>query len=46
MEITNVYDCDFIFAELDLEIEECKINWSKAKLKQKIDLRFIYFYII
>lgn len=36
--LSNVFDCDFIFDELDLELEECNINWSKIKLKQKVDL--------
>ena len=38
LSVTNVHDCDFIFAELDLELEECNVNWSKVKLKQKVDL--------
>ena len=38
LNISNVYDCDFIFSELDLELEECNIYWSKEKLRAKVDL--------
>jgi len=38
LKISNVYDCDFIFAELDIELEECNTYWSKEKLRQKVDL--------
>jgi organic radical activating enzyme len=37
MKITNVLDCDFIFSELNLTLEECNIYWSKEKVRQKID---------
>ena len=38
LKITNVYDCDFIFSELDLKLEEIDTYWSKEKLRQKVDL--------
>ena len=39
MELTNVYDSDFVFSELDLDIKSySNITWSESKLKQKIDL--------
>ena len=39
MGLTNVYDSDFIFSKLDLELKSCSyVTWSEAKLKQKIDL--------
>ena len=41
--LTNVYDCDFIFAKLDLDLKECNVTWSETKLKQKID---IYMYSV
>ena len=34
---SKILDCDFIFAKLDLELSECDVNWSKEKIKQKID---------
>ncbi|MAI02489.1 MAG: hypothetical protein CMP40_01505 [Rickettsiales bacterium] len=37
LKITNVYDCDFIFSELNLTLEECNIYWSKEKVRQKVD---------
>ena len=37
--ITNVFDSDFVFSELNLDLESCKnISWSETKLKQKMDL--------
>jgi len=39
--LTNVYDCDFIFSKLDLDLKECNISWSENKLKSKIDL-YVY----
>ena len=39
--ITNVFDSDFLFEELDLEMSDLKklgVYWSKVKLKQKVDL--------
>jgi len=37
--ITNVYDSDFVFSELDLSLDKCQnITWSETKLKQKMDL--------
>ena len=36
--LINVYDCDFIFSKLDLDLNECNITWSETKLKSKIDL--------
>ncbi len=39
MGITNVYDSDFVFSELNLDIKSySNITWSESKLKQKIDL--------
>ena len=39
MGLTNVYDSDFIFSKLDLDLKSCSyVTWSEAKLKQKIDL--------
>jgi len=39
MGLTNVYDSDFIFSKLELDLESCKyVTWSKTKIKQKIDL--------
>jgi len=40
MGIKNVYDSDFLFEELDLEMEDLEsmgVYWSKVKIKQKID---------
>jgi len=37
MKITNVLDCDFIFSELNLTLEECNVYWSKEKIRQKVD---------
>ena len=36
--LTNVYDCDFIFSKLNLDLKNCNITWSETKLKSKIDL--------
>jgi len=36
--LTNVYDCDFIFSKLDLDLNQCNLTWSETKLKSKIDL--------
>ena len=41
--LTNVFDCDFIFSKLDLNLKECNVTWSETKLKQKID---IYMYSV
>ena len=39
MGLTNVYDSDFVFSELNLDIKSySNITWSESKLKQKIDL--------
>ena len=39
MGLTNVYDSDFIFSKLDLNLKSCSyVTWSETKLKQKIDL--------
>ena len=36
--LTNVYDCDFIFSRLEVDLKESNVIWSETKLKQKIDL--------
>ena len=37
--LTNVYDSDFVFSKLELDLEACKnVTWSETKLKQKKDL--------
>ena len=36
--LTNVYDCDFIFSRLEVDLKESNVSWSETKLKQKIDL--------
>jgi organic radical activating enzyme len=36
--LTNVYDCDFIFSKLDVDIKECNLTWTEANLKKEIDL--------
>jgi len=37
--ITNVFDCDFVFSKLDIDLKKCEqVTWSETKFKQKIDL--------
>jgi organic radical activating enzyme len=37
--ITNVFDCDFIFSKLDIDLKKCEqVTWSETRFKQKIDL--------
>ena len=37
--ITNVFDCDFVFSKLDIDLKKCKqVTWSETRFKQKIDL--------
>ena len=37
--LTNVYDSDFVFSKLELDLGACKnVTWSETKLKQKMDL--------
>ena len=38
MGFKNIFDSDFIFAELDIDQDECGVYWSDVKLKQKVDL--------
>ena len=34
--LTNVYDSDFVFSKLELDLGACKnVTWSETKLKQK-----------
>ena len=42
--LTNVYDCDFIFSKLDLDLNECNLTWSETKFKSKIDL-YMYLHL-
>ena len=38
MSLTNVYDSDFIFSILDLNLKSCSyVTWSETKLKQKME---------
>ena len=37
--ITNVFDCDFVFSKLDIDLKKCEqVTWSETRFKQKIDL--------
>ena len=36
--LINVYDCNFIFSKLDLDLNKCNVTWFEIKLKQEIDL--------
>ena len=39
MGIKKIFDCDFIFSELEIDLEKCKkITWSETRFRQKIDL--------
>ncbi len=36
--LTNVYDCDFIFSDLNVDVKECNLTWTEANLEKEIDL--------
>ena len=37
--ITNIFDCDFVFSKLDIDLKKCEqVTWSETRFKQKIDL--------
>ena len=39
LEIKFLYDCDFIFSKLEIDLKKCSnITWSETRFKQKIDL--------
>ena len=38
LKITNFYDCDFLFSELKLDMNECKTTWSPERSKEQTDL--------
>lgn len=39
MGIKKIFDCDFIFSELEIDLKKCKnVTWSETRFKQKIDL--------
>ncbi len=39
MGVKEIYDCDFIFSKLDIDLSACEnVTWSEARFKQKIDL--------
>ena len=39
LKISEIYDCDFIFSSLEIDLKNCKnITWSETRFKQKIDL--------
>jgi len=39
LKISEIYDCDFIFSSLEIDLENCKnVTWSETRFKQKIDL--------
>ena len=39
MGVKKIFDCDFIFSELEIDLKKCKnVTWSETRFKQKIDL--------
>ena len=39
MKITNIFDSDFVFANINIDLKKIKnVTWSETKFKQKIDL--------
>ena len=36
--LTNIYDCDFIFSNVNIDVKECNLTWTETNLKKEIDL--------